>query len=86
MDFVILPKIGIGPVTLGMSKDEVRKVLGIPACIFRQNQFAKTDTDYFRTLGIQVDYDGRGICNFITALADARPTLYGRQIIGMSFR
>lgn len=84
MVMVILPRDGIGPVKLGMSRARVRTELAMPAQTFFRYG-SDIEADYFVALGIQVDYDKDGICNFITALAGAKPTFRGRAIVGMPF-
>ena len=83
MEFIIHPRQGIGPVRLGMSRQEIRTILGVPPDTFRQNQFADTDTDYFVSIGIMADFDAGERCNFITAVSEARPTFQNRPIVGV---
>lgn len=89
MEFVVTPSEGVGPVKLGMSRQHVRATLSGLFTTFRQGPFAVTDkyldTDFFTSLGIQVDYTTTNICNFITAVAEARPTFQDRPIVGEPF-
>ena len=85
MDFAVMPREGIGPVKLGMSREQVRAVLGIAPKVFRQNIFATADTDYFESLGIMADYDREGRCEFITAVDWAHPTFDGKSVVGIPY-
>ena len=85
MESVIMPREGIGPVRIGMSKDAVKRVLGEPTSRFMQGPFAEAETESFHPRGIQVDYDKNGMVNFISATSAARPTFQGRPVVGMPF-
>jgi hypothetical protein len=83
MEFIIHPRQGIGPVRLGMSRQEIRTILSEPPDTFRRNKFSEVDTDYFVSIGIMADFDADDRCNFITAVSEARPTFQNRPIVGV---
>lgn len=83
MEVIITPDRRIGPVRIGMTRAEIRAVLAGPVDVFRRNAFADTETDYFTSIGIQVDYDQRGICNLITATEEAEPRYENNLLVGI---
>jgi hypothetical protein len=84
MEIVVKPREGIGLIKIGMSRQQTRAKLAVPVQTFLRYQ-SEIEVDYFVPLGVQVDYDRNGLCNFITALAAAKPTFQGRFIVGMPF-
>ena len=57
-DHIVQPFIGVGPVRLGMSRDEVRRAMPEPAKPFRKTPNSRHDTDAFLESAFQVFYDG----------------------------
>ena len=53
----IHPHRGVGVLTFGQSRSEMRTLLGPPTRSFRKVPFAVTDTDAFNSLGLHVYYD-----------------------------
>ena len=58
MQFDIKPLVGIGPVRLGMSREEVQMVMGVEPNVFRKSQNSRQTTDAFHNNGFQVFYTG----------------------------
>ena len=58
LDYTIQPLIGVGPVRLGMSRDEVRRVMPEPAKPFRKARTSQHETDAFHQNSFQVFYGG----------------------------
>ena len=58
MDFQVVPHVGIGPVRLGMTRDEVRAVMPGQPYTFRKVPDAKHETDGYHECGFQVFYFG----------------------------
>jgi hypothetical protein len=58
LDYTIQPFIGVGPVRLGMSRDEVRRVMSEPAKSFRKVRTSHHETDAFHQSAFQVFYGG----------------------------
>ncbi len=57
-DYVIKPLVGVGPVLLGMTRDEVRRAMPEPSTPFRKVSTAKYETDSFHKSAFQVYYSG----------------------------
>lgn len=53
MDFEVSPRLGVGPVKLGMTRDQVREVLG-------QSPMARAKTDRYFDNALRVDFDDEG--------------------------
>jgi hypothetical protein len=58
LDYTVQPFIGVGPVRLGMSRDEVRRVMPEPAKPFRKAPTLRHETDAFHKSAFQVFYEG----------------------------
>jgi hypothetical protein len=58
MQFDIKPLVGIGPVRLGMSCEEVRLVMGVEPNVFQKSQNSQQTADAFHNNGFQVFYTG----------------------------
>ena len=56
--YVIEPLGGVGPVRLGMARDEARRVMPTPAQRFRKTPLSEHETDAFHQKAFQVFYSG----------------------------
>jgi hypothetical protein len=56
--YQVLPRVGIGPVRLGMHRDEVRRAMGEVPETFRKTEDSRYETDCFHNCGFQVFYGG----------------------------
>ena len=56
--YEVIPRVGIGPVSLGMTREEVRRVMPGPCESFRKGLNAQHETDAFHKNGFQVFYGG----------------------------
>jgi hypothetical protein len=82
---LITPYVGIGPISFGMSIDQVREAMGAEAKEFKKTASAVFPTDDFPTLGVHVYYTNLGICEAIEVASPAQPLLFGRELIGQPF-
>jgi hypothetical protein len=57
-DYIVQPLVGVGPVLLGMSRDEVRRAMPEPAKPFRKGRTSRHETDAFHKSAFQVYYGG----------------------------
>lgn len=57
-DYTVQPFVGVGPVRLGMSRDEVRSAMPEPSEPFRKGLTSRHETDAFHQNAFQVFYDG----------------------------
>ena len=57
-DYTVQPFVGVGPVLLGMSRDEVRRAMPEPAKPFRKGRTSQHETDAFHQNAFQVFYGG----------------------------
>jgi hypothetical protein len=64
-NWVIKPFVGVGPLTFGLSRQEVRALLGTNYHSFRQGPFATNETDAFDDLGLHTDYDANDKLEFV---------------------
>jgi len=63
--WAIKPFVGVGPLTFGLSREDVRRLLGSAFRPFRQGPFATNDTDAFDDIGIHADYDANQRLEFV---------------------
>jgi hypothetical protein len=57
-DYTVQPFVGVGPVLLGMSRDEVRRSMPEPAKPLRKERTSQHETDAFHQSAFQVFYGG----------------------------
>ncbi len=86
MDLLIRSNEGIGPLSLGMDRAEIRSVLGGPVRSFKKTPDARAPTDAFDEHGIHVYYDNAGRAEAIEVASPASPILQGRSLIGKPFK
>lgn len=68
--YIVIPHEGIGPVKLGMTRLEVRGVLGTPSAVQEAHEkwgIEFPDKDYFLDNAFQVEYSDHGRVCFIEA-------------------
>jgi hypothetical protein len=53
----ITPYEGVGPLRFGMTRSQVRSLLGGKVTTFRKGPYASTDTDAYDELGLHLHYD-----------------------------
>lgn len=58
--YEVIPHIGVGPVRLGMTREEVRRAMPGPCESFLKGLNARHETDAFHDGGFQVFYGGEG--------------------------
>jgi hypothetical protein len=75
----VFPGKGIGTVRLGMTREQVRAILGVAYQSIMRGPYAVTATDHFDQLWLQVDYDADDVCNLINAIGPANPVLFGKH-------
>lgn len=56
--YEVIPRVGAGPVKLGMTREEVRRVMPGPCQSFLKDPDAEHETDAFHDTGFQVFYRG----------------------------
>ena len=86
MEFEITPYVGVGPITFGMTRAEVRGRLAAPVESFRKTPTSATPADAFDTLGIHIHYDLDDCCEaveFGQLLAVLR--FRGQSLLGQPF-
>ena len=76
---------GVGPLKLGMSQDEVRKILGTEFETFTNLTVSEMPTDNFVSKGIHVYYKLPGLCEAIEMFPPANPTFGEYGLMDMPF-
>ena len=86
MNLEIHSYVGVGLITFGMTRDEVRSVLPGPYEDFQRGKpkdASKLPDHFFKELGIFVYYAPDGKCKAIEMTSWARPTYAGHQLLGV---
>ena len=79
---VISPYIGLGSLSFGQTRSEVRAILGEPSKSFRKGPFADNKTDEYRGVGIHTYFDLEDRLEFIEAFAPADVSYRGIRLSG----
>lgn len=85
MDYKITPHESLGNISLGLHKDEIRKLLKEPYLEFYRNHLSKTPTDFFETLGLFICYDENLICEAIEMVRPANPILFTVKLLTLPY-
>jgi hypothetical protein len=59
-DYKVIPLVGVGPVRLGMTREQVRRAMPGPCEPFRKGRDDEHETDAFHDSSFQVFYGGEG--------------------------
>jgi hypothetical protein len=81
--FKIVPLKGVGAITFGMKRKEVRKILG-DWQEFRKNRFSKATADSFGFC--HVYYDTNECCEAVEFFSEAELLLNEKNILTMAFK
>lgn len=81
----ITPNKGVGPIHFGMTREEVRNVLGGRVVKFKKTPISNTFTDAYDDHGIYIYYDSNYRCEAIEMAFPADPELEQIQMIGRTF-
>jgi len=65
-EMIIRPYEGVGPVSFGMTREQVREALASPVNPFYRTPDSRLPTDAFDDLGLQVEYRAPDICQFVS--------------------
>lgn len=84
-ELIITPNKGVGPINFGMTRDEVRNILGGNVVEFKKTPMSDTFTDAFNDYGIHIYYDSNYTCEAIEMALPADPILSQKNIIGRPF-
>ncbi|MGD6849146.1 hypothetical protein [Rossellomorea aquimaris] len=76
----------IGPIKLGMTRDQIRSVLNSKVTEFKKTQWDENTTDSFDELGIHVFYKAGHICEAVEVSEPANPTFNGNKLVGIPFK
>ena len=86
MNLEIHSYVGVGPITFGMTRDDVRSILPGPYIMFHRGKpkdAFQLPTDFYEALGIFIGYAPDGKCKAIEMASPARPTYAGHQLLGV---
>ena len=83
MNYDLLPRVGLGPVRLGMSRDEVRQAVAEPPKEMPRR--SGIPMDFFVRARLQVEYGSDQRCRFVQAGPGAEVALSGKQLMGVPF-
>jgi hypothetical protein len=84
MKLVISPYVGVGPLRLGMNRDEVRAVLSSKVVEYQRGA-SPCKMDNFPEWHLQAGYRDNYICNAIEMSAGSNPVLHGLDLLSTNF-
>ena len=85
MTLPVLSHVGIGPLTFGMTREEVEHAVGSRPHRFRKTLACATLTDAFDGAGMHVYYDDQDRVEAIELFAPARPTFNDHDLHNMPY-
>ncbi|WLR51926.1 hypothetical protein LC040_03165 [Bacillus tianshenii] len=86
MKLNIVPYESIGPIKLGMPRDEIRSLLNSKVVEFEKSEFDKNTTDAFDELGMHVFYKEDDTCESVEVSEPALAVFDGMNLVGTSFK
>lgn len=81
----IRSRTGIGPIRLGMTREEVRRVLGVPYKSFMKTPFSRVPTDAFDEILVHVYYNLSDRCEAVEVFDPGTATFLGEELVGRPF-
>src|SRR5688572_18222651 len=85
MEFTIEPYAGVLPIRLGMTRAEVRRLLGPEAPVTKKLFVSPLPRDTFRDTGVHVYYKDPDVCEAVELFSPSVPTLHGQPILGRPY-
>jgi hypothetical protein len=85
MNLEIDPYVGVGPIRFGMTRDEVRRIVGRPVKPFLKGPSSVIPTDAFDDVGLHVYYKEGDLCEAVEMFLAADPTFKGQRLIERPF-
>ena len=85
LELTIIPGVGIGNARFGMDEAEIRAAFCNAIPWSRTTRLSSVRKDDFIALGIRAWYSKLGKCDAIEAFGSARPTLFGRLLVGQPY-
>lgn len=79
MKFVITPNVGAGPIKFGMTRNEVRQVINLPAREYEGGHTLPSDS--FRGSGVAIHYREPDSCEVIALSLPANPIFRNRSLL-----
>lgn len=84
MEFKIKPYVGVGDILLGMTSEQIQKVMdGPPSKKFKRFKDAEFDIDRFASFFVY--YRHPGVCEAIEFFGEATVLIDGKALLGRSF-
>lgn len=83
MDFVIKPYLGVGPILLGMTSQQIEQVLSLKPEKFKKYEDDEFETDVYDFCNVY--YKSPGICEAIEFFSPAQVRLNGVNLLGKPF-
>jgi hypothetical protein len=81
MDYTIYPYEGVGPVRLGMTRQEIRGILGKPEKTFQKFPDKPPADKYWNKLHLIIHFKESDICDGIQIFPPAQPTFQGVNLL-----
>ena len=84
-ELIIYPYQGVGQIRFGMTRAEVRSLLGEPSAIFYKGLNTETSTDAYDNIGVHICYHPSGYCEALEFFEPAQLVLEKKYLFELSF-
>lgn len=85
-ELIIYPYQGVGQIRFGMTREEVRSLLGEPSAIFYKGLNTKSPTDAYDNIGVHIYYHyPSGYCEALEFFEPAQLLLTEKSLFELSF-
>ena len=81
MKFIVKPYVGIGSISLGKTRAQVREAVAAPVNSFLRNEDDEAETDEFESLGLYVEYDKNDVCIAFEMFSPAEPIFMDKDLL-----
>ena len=85
MKLIISPYVSVGPIRLGTSREEIRRVLSNRPVEFQKSALSPCSTDDFREWHLHVFYRDDYRCNAVELWRGSNPVLRGHELLSTKY-
>lgn len=82
---LIEPFVGVGNVKFGISREQVRCILGSSYFEFKRNEFSINTTGHYQGLGAFIEYDADGACEAVEFSNNALVVFVNNELFAFKY-
>jgi hypothetical protein len=84
-EMIIVPYVSVGPIKLGMTRDQVRAALASTPREFQKGFDARRKNDAFEDRDLHVHYRDESVCDAVALWEGSKPILDGLDLMSMRY-